>query len=73
MSFCIYARHRGQSDVARHSHPSEDAAREALDAKLKAHIEQGCRVENKKIGHQRLTDVSDDKGLVVSYWISTDD
>jgi hypothetical protein len=73
MSFSLYARHRGQSDVAQEPHPSEDAARVALDAKLQSYVEKGCRVENKKIGHQRLTDVSDEKGLVVSYWISAED
>jgi hypothetical protein len=73
MSVSIYARHRGQSDVAREPHPSEDAARVALDVKLQPYIEKGCKVENKKIGHQRLTDVSDQQGLVVSYWISADD
>ena len=73
MSVSIYARRRGQSDVAREPHPSEDSARAALDAKLQTHLDQGCRVENKKIGHQRLTDVSDQQGLVASYWISADD
>jgi hypothetical protein len=73
MSFSLYARHRGQSDVAQEPHHSEDAARVALDAKLQTYVEKGCRVENKKIGHQRLTDVSDQQGLVVSYWISADD
>ncbi len=73
MSVSLYARHRGQSDVAREPHPSEDAARVALDTKLQTYLEKGCRVENKKIGHQRLTDVSDQQGVVVSYWISADD
>jgi hypothetical protein len=73
MSFSLYARHRGQSDVAREPYESDDAARVALDAKLQTYTEQGCRIENKKIGHQRLTDVSDQQGLVVSYWISADD
>jgi hypothetical protein len=73
MSFSLNVRRRGQSDLHQEKHPSEDSARAALDKLVQAHTKQGHRVEQKKIGHQRLTEVSDQQGLVASYWISDDD
>lgn len=73
MSVSIYARRRGQNEVSREGHGSEDSARASLDKTLQAHTAQGHRIEHKKIGHQRMTEVSDQQGLVASYWISDDD